>query len=141
MKNKAVLVTTEFRGVFFGYVKDDLVRACLIPKIGTPIKDFSQHDLIWAEEILTPQEHKNLKVPLWTLSGIGDGIGDSFGDGDGYGESYDHGIGDGVGYGYSGVDGDGDGAFCGYGHFSGHGSAGYGSDYDEDVGKEILKVI
>ena len=23
MKNKAVLVTTEFRGVFFGYVKDD----------------------------------------------------------------------------------------------------------------------
>lgn len=23
MKNKAVLITTEFRGVFFGYVKDD----------------------------------------------------------------------------------------------------------------------
>ena len=23
MKNKAVLVTTEFRGVFFGYLKDD----------------------------------------------------------------------------------------------------------------------
>lgn len=23
MKNKAVLVTTEFRGVFFGYVKED----------------------------------------------------------------------------------------------------------------------
>lgn len=23
MKNKAVLVTTEFRGVFFGYIKDD----------------------------------------------------------------------------------------------------------------------
>lgn len=23
MKNKAVLVTTEYRGVFFGYVKDD----------------------------------------------------------------------------------------------------------------------
>lgn len=34
MKNKAVLVTTEFRGVFFGYVKDEKKLPAEITLIG-----------------------------------------------------------------------------------------------------------
>ena len=75
-----------------------LFGACKVPKVGTPAKVFSFAGLAWAERMFTKAELKKVGVPLWALSGYGDG----YGDGDGYGNGYGYGDGDGNGNGGGG---------------------------------------
>jgi hypothetical protein len=107
-----------------------LMGACKAPTIGTKISQISTSHLIWAEdrEIVSKTDLKKLTgntLPLWVLSGYGDGSGDGYGSGSGSGSGY----GDGSGYGY----GYGDGYGSGYGDGDGYGS-GYGDGDGLDLG-------
>ena len=98
-------------------IKVVLHGACRIPEVGKSFSEFSTSDLIWAED------KKIAAIPLWVLSGYGDG----YGDGSGYGYGYGDGSGYGDGYGYGSGYGDGYGSGAGSGDGSGSGSgSGYG---------------
>ena len=58
-----------------------LYGACKVPKVGAPAREFSTADLIWAERIFEPKELKAFELPLWVLSGSGDGSGSWYGSG------------------------------------------------------------
>ena len=65
-------------------------NACSVPMVGTPVSELTQSQLAWCEEheIVSSDELAALgvTVPLWCLSGTGDGGGTGDGYGDGYGD-------------------------------------------------------
>ena len=75
---KSIVVTKEMA------VKAILFGACKVPEVGSRISQYTQSDLIWAEQLL-PIKKVVIDVPLWTLSGYGSGYGYGYGDGSGYG--------------------------------------------------------
>ena len=109
-----------------------LAGACAVPKVGAKASTLSTEHLIWAEKLFTAEELAALPIPLWAMSGYGDGYGngDGYGDGNGYGNGYGngdgygdgYGNGDGYGYGYGNGNGDGYGNGNGDGNGDGNGS-------------------
>ncbi|MCA9290941.1 MAG: hypothetical protein KDA25_07420 [Phycisphaerales bacterium] len=87
-----------------------LAGACdYLPDVGTPIVDVPHDMLAWFANVShvtidTPTADFG-SVPLWAMSGsgdgsgYGDGSGDGYGDGDGSGSGYGDGSGSGDGYG------------------------------------------
>ena len=112
------VVTEEFAR------RAEAAGACRVPKVGTPVRKLSQDQLIWFEDSGLLLDGEKASVPIWCLSGYGDGYGCGSGCGYGYGYGCGSGYGDGSGYGsgYGSGDGSGYGSGYGSGDGSGHGS-------------------
>jgi hypothetical protein len=126
-------------------LKAVLLGACSVPPVGESLSSLGYGDLCWANDRASPEERQELAggLPLWALSGYGNGDGYGYGDGDGYGDGYGYGYGDGNGdgdgygdgYGYGDGDGDGDGYGDGNGYGDGDGNGdGYGDGYGDGNG-------
>jgi hypothetical protein len=101
-------------------IRTILFGSCTIPKVGRPVSEFSQSELIWAERIFSASELKAFDEPLWTRAGSGYGDGSGYGSGSGYGD----------GYGYGAGSGDGDGS-----------GSGDGDGSSKDIGAKVLKIL
>ena len=99
-----------------------LFNGCEVPKVGASSSEFSQEDLLWAEQLFSKDELKEFGRPIWTFSM--DGVG--FGEWDWDDREYGHGYG--KGYGYT----DEQGAGLGYGEGYGIGDPKYHCDSDGD---------